>query len=81
MPATVEQDADHVVVAADHDERIIADRARDVVTRIGNFRLMRQEDPVAAENPFQLEFVKRLIVENPKRQRSGFDEPFDGRSR
>jgi hypothetical protein len=78
MPAAVEQDADNVVVASDHNERVVADCARDVITRIGNLRLMRQEDPVAAKNPFELEFVKGSIVEKPKRQRAGFDQPLDG---
>src|SRR5579862_7174282 len=69
MPATVEQDADDVVLAADHNERVVADRARDVVARIGNLRLMRQENPVTAKNLLELKVVKGLIVKNPKRDR------------
>ena len=60
MSADVPERVDLAVVAANHDQRIVADGEREVVAGIADFARMTDEQPAAPPDPLDLGAIDQL---------------------
>ena len=69
MPARIVEGADHAVTPAHDQQRIVADLKRDIVARARDFAVVADEQPLAGEQPLDLDPVEGRIGVEPSRQR------------
>ena len=62
VAALVEEGPDRAVLLAHDEHGILAHVGREEVARLGDHRVVGQEEPRPAEDPFQLEFVDLLVA-------------------